>query len=88
MLVRLGHVRVPEDDHELVRAQIDVWVLVPPGRPVVGRQLDMVVVVVHSEGALEQRFQPVPLDAYARPADIVPTIPPPQPGDALVYLVL
>ena len=88
VLVEVAHVRVAEDDHVLAVAQVNVRVLGLARRLVARRRLDMVVVMVDGEGALEQRFQPVLAYPYPGPADIVPAVPPLQPCGALVNLVL
>jgi hypothetical protein len=69
------HVRIPEHDHVLIVAQINIRVLGHSRLLVIGREQKVVVVVVDSEDALEQRRQSVSCNGYPRPANIVPAVP-------------
>lgn len=87
-MAALAHVRVAEDDHEVLVAHVDGRVVGHARGRVARGRLDMVVVVVHGKGALEQRIQSVVAQGDARPAYIVPSVAPLEPRLALVNLVL
>jgi hypothetical protein len=88
VLVEFAHVRIAEDNHVLLIAQVNIRVFGLPCRLVTRCRLDMVVVMVHGESALKQRFQPVLAYPYPGPANIVPTVSPLHPCCALVDFVM
>lgn len=72
---RHAHLTIPEDNHALLLARFDLRVSVKSCGAVAVGHLDVVVVIVQRERALEQRLQPILPHPNTCPPNLLPSIP-------------